>query len=138
MVKILWHIWDLIKRGKHGARHRLYASPLYMNWRSWYDKTPVGQLSSRTRDYFYNLNYRFWQTLMYKTTIYPWKRQFLVPSIVIGGFFWQFQEQWLVVTCMSKVFVQLFMKHMTIPYSFVATMARIQIVNSVNIRLSTG
>ena len=87
-MKIVPYLYMKIMKGKIRARHRIYDSPLYMNFRAYYVQTRIGRVSTYIKDLAYEKNYRFWQKLLYRSSLYPFKRQLLIPAVAISGFLW--------------------------------------------------
>ena len=88
-MKTIFDTYVSLKNGKLRARRKIADAPLTINVKSYFfNQTRIGRLSSMSSNFFHNLGTKLLLWLEYKMTLHHWRRKFLIPSVVIGGFFY--------------------------------------------------
>ena len=81
---MLYHV----RGGLLPVRRKVRHNPLLLNIQAWYLTTRVGTLSARVSDRSHQLFGRFGEWLVNRTSNYAWKRRWLYPLTLLGGFCW--------------------------------------------------
>ena len=97
-MKTFFSAYASLRNGKLRARRRFADAPLVINTKTYFfNHTRLGRLSAMSSNFFHELGKNLLLWFEYKMTLHHWRRKFLVPSIIAGGFFYGYfvvSDQW--------------------------------------------